>query len=135
MTLSLDHTITLHERRCGDCGQWWASEEPDRGICPSCAIQRIVAAARMEGDLKAAREGTDMYFKRSISAEKAHFAWRDRFKALAALTDELLEARRESDAAMRRFSEAEYAKTVPRVKLAFQRLQDARDKSLQESSS
>lgn len=51
--------ITLHHRRCAECGRWWASETALAGECPICGDNKVMAAraevARLERRLAATR--------------------------------------------------------------------------------
>lgn len=38
--------VRLRERRCGDCGRFWACEFEFHGTCPLCAIVKLEAAEK-----------------------------------------------------------------------------------------
>lgn len=58
MTLAVKPEITLHERRCWDCGRWWACESEAKGICPVCASRRIDAVLETQQQLERSLRST-----------------------------------------------------------------------------
>lgn len=85
MSLNLQPTIALYDRRCYECGQWWASEHSHGGKCPECAQRRIdnvleqlAKAERTIRSLRGAltrKEGSAVV-KREICCDSCADAWR-----------------------------------------------------------
>jgi len=50
--MELTPKIELHERRCYECGQWWASERANTATCPVCAQRRIDRAVEAQAKLE-----------------------------------------------------------------------------------
>jgi hypothetical protein len=45
--IDIERQFRLYERRCGECGRFWACEFEHVGVCPMCA-QRLVNEANRE---------------------------------------------------------------------------------------